>query len=181
VRRVLLVKSSKRLPFSFVLKDVVVNQHLRLHQRKQKMKSLLTVVSLPRIFWIALLSSICLLLPARADGVSLDPTFGSGGVVTTHVLNNDFGSEVLIQPDGKLIVAGTTSYDNPGTRLYDVAVARYQLNTSVPRAALFDFDGDGKSDVSIYRADTENASSLSYWHLIRSSDNQLLVPQFGNG
>ena len=62
-----------------------------------------------------------------------------------------------------------------------MAVARYQLNTSVPRAAPFDFDGDGKSDVSVYRADTENASSLSYWHLIRSSDNQLLIPHSGTG
>jgi uncharacterized delta-60 repeat protein len=56
------------------------------------------------------------------DG-SLDASFGRGGLVTTDFF--DFragGSDIALQPDGKIIVAGTASlnYANP-----DFALARY--------------------------------------------------------
>jgi hypothetical protein len=54
---------------------------------------------------------------------ALDPTFGNGaGYVTTAVTNyNSFANAVRIQPDGKIIAAGTT---NTGTS-DNFAVARY--------------------------------------------------------
>src|SRR5437868_1555324 len=45
---------------------------------------------------------------------ALDPTFGSGaGYVTTSVSNGDNGaSAALIQPDGKILAAGTANFVN---------------------------------------------------------------------
>src|SRR6266513_498901 len=66
------------------------------------------------------------------DG-SLDATFGNGGLVV-----NDFGQglesyalEVIIQPDGKIIIAGESSYE--------FLVARYNSNGTLDTT----FSGDG--------------------------------------
>ena len=42
------------------------------------------------------------------DG-SLDPTFGTGGIVTTPIASNDEGQTLVIQNDGKIVVAGTVA------------------------------------------------------------------------
>lgn len=44
----------------------------------------------------------------NSDG-SLDASFGSGGIVTTDLGGNDQIFEVILQPDGKLIVGGTSN------------------------------------------------------------------------
>jgi uncharacterized delta-60 repeat protein len=91
---------------------------------------------------------------------SLDSTFGSGGIVTTMFGGSAAASRDLVfQPDGKLLAAGVTSSDiyyNHG----DFALARY-LITSVARPTQFDFDGDSKADISVFRSGT--------WHLNRST------------
>src|SRR5262245_16503784 len=43
----------------------------------------------------------------QADG-DLDPSFGSGGKVVTDLSDSDEGNDVLIQADGKIVVAGFT-------------------------------------------------------------------------
>jgi len=45
----------------------------------------------------------------------LDSSFGNGGKVTTDfgTSNNDFGNEVILQPDGKIVVGGTAQTDSP--------------------------------------------------------------------
>jgi uncharacterized delta-60 repeat protein len=54
---------------------------------------------------------------------SLDPSFGSGGKVTVPIGGGgDTGDAVAIQPDGKIVVAGST-YNGVNT---DIAVMRYQ-------------------------------------------------------
>jgi uncharacterized delta-60 repeat protein len=53
---------------------------------------------------------------------ALDPSFGSGGKVTTPVLSsNDIAEAVAVQSDGKIIAAGG-AFDGS---YYDVALARY--------------------------------------------------------
>jgi uncharacterized delta-60 repeat protein len=54
----------------------------------------------------------------------LDATFGEGGVITMSVSNNasSSASGVVIQPDGKIVVAGSTSR---GGGVYDFAIVRY--------------------------------------------------------
>ena len=40
------------------------------------------------------------------DDGTLDPTFGAGGIVTTNILGDDHARRVLLQDDGKILVAG---------------------------------------------------------------------------
>ena len=62
-----------------------------------------------------------------ADG-DLDPTFGNGGMVLTDInRSTDIGNAVAIQPDGKLIVVGT-SYKNNDFSGEDFVVTRYNTN-----------------------------------------------------
>lgn len=63
------------------------------------------------------------LLRFNDDG-SLDPTFGSGGKLTTDFFGGDDAARAaLIQPDGKIVVAGFASQGPGGSRR--VAIARY--------------------------------------------------------
>ncbi len=69
------------------------------------------------------------------DG-SLDATFGGDGLVTTDIAgNDDSGSNVVIQSDGKIVVAGTSGQ----TMNSDFAVVRYDPDGSLDTT----FDGDG--------------------------------------
>ena len=56
----------------------------------------------------------------------LDTSFGSGGKVMTALATIDRASAVMVQPDGKIVVAGE-SY-NYGKNSYDFALVRYTAN-----------------------------------------------------
>ena len=65
----------------------------------------------------------------RNDG-SPDTSFGNGGALTTSFGGNQAAaSALMLQPDGKIVVAGTVDFnpDLPGSGL-DFAVARYNSN-----------------------------------------------------
>jgi uncharacterized delta-60 repeat protein len=63
------------------------------------------------------------------DG-SLDTSFGTGGKVITDFGGDDFGRALVLQADGKIVVAG--SYDSPGgTADEDFALARYNPDGSL--------------------------------------------------
>jgi len=77
---------------------------------------LLAAISGP--FFIAGSTSI----PADGD---LDPSFGTGGIVLTDFNNStDLASAVALQPDGKMVVVGST-YTNNNSSGKDFALARY--------------------------------------------------------
>lgn len=57
---------------------------------------------------------------------SLDNTFGVGGIVTSDILNDDYGSAVAIQNDGKILLIG---YSNNGSNK-DISLARYNTDGS---------------------------------------------------
>ena len=61
----------------------------------------------------------------------LDPSFGNGGMVTQHFNNNYFSyiTEVAIQNDGKIVVAGTVPLS--GTNASDFELSRYKTNGSL--------------------------------------------------
>ena len=64
------------------------------------------------------------------DG-ELDPTFGTGGVVMTDFnTSTDLANAVAVQPDGKLVAAGTTYTGNDFSD-EDFAIARYNPNGSL--------------------------------------------------
>jgi uncharacterized delta-60 repeat protein len=67
---------------------------------------------------------------ALAAPGDLDPSFGSGGTVITSFGGTDVASAVVIQPDGKLVVAGRTNI--AGNTVF--ALARYNPNGSLDPA-----------------------------------------------
>jgi uncharacterized delta-60 repeat protein len=76
------------------------------------------------------------------DG-ALDTTFGTGGKVTTD-FNGSFDSAyaIALQPDGKIIVAGTSSVSGSS---FDFAVARYLPDGTLDPT----FSGDGKQTTPV--------------------------------
>ncbi|MBV9960201.1 MAG: VCBS repeat-containing protein [Acidobacteria bacterium] len=105
----------------------------------------------------------------NADG-SLDTAFGNSGKVETFYEGLDEAHAVLIQPDGKIVVAGTA---NGGGTIGQFALARYLGDApAITRAKPFDFDGDGVADVAVFRP------SNGTWYLNRSAQG-LTATQFG--
>ena len=64
---------------------------------------------------------------------SLDRSFGNGGIVTTTFPEGSYAFDVALQPDGKIIAAGTVFVDfNPGDQSdTDFALARYNTDGSL--------------------------------------------------
>jgi len=54
---------------------------------------------------------------------TLDTAFGGTGMVTTNFSNNDFGMDLAIQPDGKIVVVGAV-----GGYPHDIGVVRYNAD-----------------------------------------------------
>ena len=81
---------------------------------------------------------VCLLATADVAMAQLDPNFGTGGKVLTdfNLGQSEFGSKVLIQPDGKLIVVGSTSF------------FQSSQTPSNPNPALARYNSDGSLDTS---------------------------------
>ncbi|HEX8733857.1 MAG TPA: FG-GAP-like repeat-containing protein [Pyrinomonadaceae bacterium] len=103
---------------------------------------------------------------------ALDTTFGRGKgfVLTQYPQPSDTAQyfDIAVQPTGgKVVAAGFSRYDK---YLYSAIIARY-LNNDVPD---FDFDGDGKADVSIFRP-----NSAAEWYWQNSSTGQSSGVQFG--
>jgi uncharacterized delta-60 repeat protein len=61
---------------------------------------------------------------------SLDTSFGDGGIVTTTFPQGSYAFDVALQPDGKIIVAGTVfvAFDPGESSDTDFALARYNTN-----------------------------------------------------
>ncbi len=80
----------------------------------------------------------------NSDG-SLDSTFGTGGITTTDIYSNnrDMGIALLIQPDEKIISAGTANYTAGSSG--DFAAVRYNSNGSLDTS----FGTNGIATVSI--------------------------------
>lgn len=64
--------------------------------------------------------SVARLLPNGSP----DPTWGEGGVVTTHLGKFASAYDVAVQPDGKIVVVG----EAPGAKNEDFAIVRYLSN-----------------------------------------------------
>jgi uncharacterized delta-60 repeat protein len=94
-----------------------------------------------------------------ADG-TLDPSFGSGGIVTTHCPNQGCSAAAMaLQADGKIVVAGTdyVDFSNQESSNTDFAIMRYGADGK-PDAGfgnhglvMADFDGfnDGAQSVLV--------------------------------
>jgi uncharacterized delta-60 repeat protein len=142
---------------------------------------------------------------------SLDTSFGTGGVAATQeeVAYGSASHSVALQPDGKIVIAGSdvypdfavirynangsidTSFGYKGTKTADFegsidyaygmaldnsgravvvgesdgkfAIARFQLDVGEKAVTAFDYDGDGRADLSVRRP------SDNVWHLLRAT------------
>ena len=74
------------------------------------------------------------------DG-NLDPTFDSDGLVSTIGLSEDKATSIVIQADGKIVLAG---YSKVGA-YNDFTIVRYNENGSLDPT----FDGDGKTTTAV--------------------------------
>ncbi|MBA1419794.1 MAG: hypothetical protein FAF03_02775 [Epsilonproteobacteria bacterium] len=92
------------------------------------------------------------LLRYNTDG-TLDTDFNGSGIVTTDFgIGDDIGQTVLVQPDGKILVSGTSfnGVDN------DFALLRYNTDGSLDTT----FSGDGKLTTNIGNNDTAYSAVL---------------------
>ncbi|MEP6901108.1 MAG: FG-GAP-like repeat-containing protein [Actinomycetota bacterium] len=100
------------------------------------------------------------------DG-SDDLYFGFRGFVATEMSGIDSGTGLLIQPDGKIVLAGDSAAG--------FSVARYIPGTANhPCRPVGDFNGDGKSDLAYV---TGNAN----WNYRSSLNGSLISTSIGNG
>lgn len=100
----------------------------------------------------------------------LDPSFdGDGQRTVTFDLgagNNDRARGVVVQPDGKIVIAGNAQ--TSGTDSYDFAVVRLNPNGSLDTT----FDGDGKLTIPFnLGGDNDDAA----WTVALQSDGKIVV------
>jgi len=98
---------------------------------------------------------------------ALDITFSGDGIATEPVAAKP--GAIALQPDGKIVASGNTMLGGFGDSF---AVARFTATAPARVPASFDYDGDGKSDISIFRP------SNGQWWLNKSSAG-VNVFQFG--
>jgi uncharacterized delta-60 repeat protein len=82
--------------------------------------------------------------------------------------SNSNVNEIQLQPDGKILIGGAFSKINGSPH---ARIARL-LNEFVPTTTLFDYDGDGRADVSVFR------TSENKWYVLRSSDGVIVQQVF---
>ena len=100
----------------------------------------------------------------RPNG-SLDPSFDSDGMVTTDFVGgDDSASGLVLQPDGKIVVAGV-AVDVSGNN--DFALARYHPNGSLDET----FSGGGKVRTEFSSGNDEAATAL----VMQPHDGRLVV------
>lgn len=85
----------------------------------------------------------------RLDATGLpDPGFGLNGIVFTSfdglIPTHAYGNDMALQPDGRILVCGTTGAGNAG----DIAVARFEQNGTLDDS--FSFDGKVILDINGY-------------------------------
>jgi uncharacterized delta-60 repeat protein len=93
---------------------------------------------------------------------SLDSAFSTANGTTGNVF------AINLQPDGK-ILAGGQFLDFNGAEKFSLVRLK-----NAGKAGAFDFDGDGKTDLSIFRP------AVGEWWYQRSSDGQVSAAQFGS-
>ncbi len=87
-----------------------------------------------------LVNSVMTVVRYHPDG-TIDSTFAGDGVVNVSVgSSGTFASSMAIQPDDKILLAGTAEFDT----LYDFAIARLNANGTIDRM----FSGDGIANVN---------------------------------
>ncbi|HEU5064712.1 MAG TPA: PASTA domain-containing protein [Gaiellaceae bacterium] len=116
-----------------------------------------------RLLLAACLLAVLLIPAAQAAPGALDPSFGTGGKVTTALGPTDAEAYGLaLQPDGKLVAAGYASNGSNN----DFALARYSPNGSLDTS----FGSGGKVTTSFGPSSHDGANAL-----VRQPDGKLVA------
>lgn len=115
-------------------------------------------------FLTTLLFCISLITINFAQDGELDPSFDEDGIVQLNVsTGHENGHGIVVQPDGKILVAFSAGY--PGANNFDIAVIRLLEDGTIDST----FATDG-----IYHYANTNASDLVY-HITLLDDGSMLV------
>jgi uncharacterized delta-60 repeat protein len=127
------------------------------------------LVAAGSIYYSNMSNSVFAVARYNSNGVP-DQSFGNGGFVTTDFLELaiDEAFAVALQPNGKIIAAGYAS--EPSGSYHDVALAQYQGTLAAQRRTMFDFDGDSRADISVFRE--------GMWYMLQGTDG-FAAAQFG--
>jgi uncharacterized delta-60 repeat protein len=90
---------------------------------------------------------------------ALDPTFGNRGTVMTDFAGqSDYAAAVAVQPNGRIVVAGSAVGTDPVTQetSSDYALARYQPNGSLDKS----FGTGGKATTDFYGASADYLAGI---------------------
>jgi uncharacterized delta-60 repeat protein len=98
----------------------------------------------------------------RGPAGSVDTSFGGGPVTTAINAGEDYARAIAVQPDGKIVVAGSSITTQQGT---DFAVARYNRDGTLDP----DFNAGGKVTTAI-SSGTDEANAVAI-----QSDGKILV------
>ncbi|MCU7842016.1 MAG: DUF4347 domain-containing protein, partial [Candidatus Thiodiazotropha sp. (ex Troendleina suluensis)] len=109
------------------------------------------------------------LIRYNTDG-SLDTTFDTDGIVITDIgtSSNDIGNSVTLQPDGKILVAGSSDSD--------FALVRYNSDGSLDAT----FDGNSGFGNGIVTTDIGTSSADTGYSVAVQADGKILVAGLSN-
>jgi uncharacterized delta-60 repeat protein len=117
----------------------------------------------------ALAASAIIATVAHANPGSLDPTFGTGGKVTTDIAGSaDYGSAVAVQTDGRIVVGGFTRNATPN---YDFAALRYNADGTLDTG----FGTGGKTTTAI-----GTSNDAAYGMAISGSDQKIVLAGYSS-
>jgi uncharacterized delta-60 repeat protein len=114
-----------------------------------------------------------------------DTGFGTNGRVITLTGTGSITTDGAVQSDGKILAFGTNVPPNANSR--GIAIVRHLGDSAALRSAQFDFDGDRRADVSVFRPSdrvwyfnqSTNGFSATQWGL--STDKPAPADYDGDG
>src|SRR5262245_213323 len=122
------------------------------------------------------LMTIAVIQPAAAAPGDPDPTFGDNGIVLTAVSGGSaYANDILIEPDGSILVSGGLHSRSDAVDYADVLVARYHADGQLDP----DF---GEGGVAIQRAGNGRyeGGQATRGGLVRTGDGDLRVATYAS-